>query len=92
MTREVQTARRYQPLYDLVEAFPTGAAPHAGGGGEQLVGIITSPTWWRPHHPGPETRTDERGGDPGVVVARGQERGRARHALFSQTCTDGANA
>ncbi|WP_323941210.1 HPP family protein [Aeromonas caviae] len=42
MTREVQTARRYQPLYDLVEAFSDGGLHHMPVvEGEQLVGIIT---------------------------------------------------
>ena len=42
MTREVRTARRCQPLYDLVEAFSDGGLhPHAGGGRDKLVGIIT---------------------------------------------------
>lgn len=38
----VQTARRYQPLYDLVEAFSDGGLHHMPVvEGEQLVGIIT---------------------------------------------------
>ncbi|WP_421281671.1 HPP family protein [Aeromonas taiwanensis] len=42
MTREVQTARRYQPLYDLVEAFSDGGLHHIPVvEGDQLVGIIT---------------------------------------------------
>ncbi|WP_421272157.1 HPP family protein [Aeromonas taiwanensis] len=42
MTREVQTARRYQPLYDLVEAFSDGGLHHMPVvEGDQLVGIIT---------------------------------------------------
>lgn len=42
MTREVQTARRYQPLYDLVAAFSDGGLHHMPVvEGERLVGIIT---------------------------------------------------
>lgn len=42
MTREVQTARRYQPLYDLVAAFSDGGLHHMPVvEGDQLVGIIT---------------------------------------------------
>ncbi|MGU5715351.1 HPP family protein [Aeromonas taiwanensis] len=42
MTREVQTARRYQPLYDLVEVFSDGGLHHMPVvEGDQLVGIIT---------------------------------------------------
>ncbi|MNR22167.1 inosine 5'-monophosphate dehydrogenase [compost metagenome] len=42
MTREVQTARRYQPLYDLVETFSDGGLHHMPVvEGERLVGIIT---------------------------------------------------
>ncbi|MFM4650336.1 HPP family protein [Aeromonas bivalvium] len=42
MTREVQTARRYQPLYDLVAAFSDGGLHHMPVvEGTQLVGIIT---------------------------------------------------
>lgn len=42
MTRNVSTARRYQPLYDLVEAFSDGGLHHMPVvDGEQLVGILT---------------------------------------------------
>ncbi|MNC56597.1 inosine 5'-monophosphate dehydrogenase [compost metagenome] len=42
MTREVHKARRYQPLYDLVEAFSDGGLHHMPVvEGDQLVGIIT---------------------------------------------------
>ena len=42
MTREVRTARRYQPLYDLVEAFSDGGLHHMPVmDGERLVGILT---------------------------------------------------
>ena len=42
MTREVRAARRYQPLYDLVEAFSDGGLHHMPVvEGERLVGIIT---------------------------------------------------
>lgn len=42
MTREVRTARRYQPLYDLVEFFSDGGLHHMPVvEGEQLVGILT---------------------------------------------------
>ncbi len=61
MTREVHKARRYQPLYDLVEAFSDAAFTTC----RWWKGI----SWWassRPvrHgggavHPGPETRLTE---------------------------------
>ncbi|WP_439843225.1 HPP family protein [Aeromonas taiwanensis] len=42
MTREVQTARRYQPLYDLVEVFSDGGLHYMPVvDGDQLVGILT---------------------------------------------------
>ncbi|HAT2489981.1 TPA: HPP family protein [Aeromonas hydrophila] len=42
MTRNVSTARRYQPLYDLVGAFSDGGLHHMPVvDGEQLVGILT---------------------------------------------------
>jgi CBS domain-containing membrane protein len=42
MTREVRTARRYQSLYELVDAFSDGGLHHMPVvEGEQLVGIIT---------------------------------------------------
>ncbi|MGL6618795.1 HPP family protein [Aeromonas hydrophila] len=42
MTRHVSTARRYQPLYDLVGAFSDGGLHHMPVvDGEQLVGILT---------------------------------------------------
>ena len=42
MTREVHKARRYQPLYDLVEAFSDGGLHHMPVvEGDRLVGIIT---------------------------------------------------
>lgn len=42
MTRDVSTARRYQPLYDLVGAFSDGGLHHMPVvDGEQLVGILT---------------------------------------------------
>lgn len=42
MTRDVSTARRYQPLYDLVAAFSDGGLHHMPVmDGEQLVGILT---------------------------------------------------
>ena len=42
MTREVRTARRYQPLYDLVAAFSDGGLHHMPVmDGERLVGILT---------------------------------------------------
>lgn len=42
MTRDVSTARRYQPLYDLVAAFSDGGLHHMPVvDGEQLVGMLT---------------------------------------------------
>lgn len=42
MTREVRTARSYQPLYDLVGAFSDGGLHHMPVlEGDQLVGILT---------------------------------------------------
>ncbi|POG24939.1 hypothetical protein C2855_01445 [Aeromonas bestiarum] len=42
MTRDVSTARRYQPLYDLVAAFSDGGLHHIPVvDGEQLVGMLT---------------------------------------------------
>ncbi|WP_349917968.1 HPP family protein [Aeromonas veronii] len=42
MTREVRTAWRHQPLYDLVEAFSDGGLHHMPVlDGERLVGILT---------------------------------------------------
>ena len=43
MTREVRTARRYQPLYDLVEAFSDGGLHHMPvvDAAQRVVGMIT---------------------------------------------------